>query len=809
MCGGVLVCRYAYNWTQPPPGSSFPLVQPIPPSAAAHLVPKHASKGMYSRVETRPGLDAFAANASGLSSALGPLLTWAQAVVPPGAHASTPLFFMGTGGLRRLPAAQQEALLSEVRKQLGQSGFRCVGGSGRAGRSQQTCRSLAASGAARSMCVLVSLMLSLSLQRCRAAQQPPQDRGSWPHKLLWPPCRFESGWARVISGDDEGAFGWLALNYQQGRLQTHSHSAAAGAGRGAAAARITSLGALDLGGSSLQITFEVPPAAPSSGSGSSSTERGSAAAAAAPPEYNISAAGHTFQLHLHSFKQYGLNEAYDRSITYLLQQQQRQEQQDNLEQEAQAAVQQLAQQAASTAAGNGTEAARSTAPPAKPALPHSSSANASSGEAPTGLVDGHPQDTAVGAAMQHDLAVARAAGVAAGDGADGTGAAAAGTPAVHTGGDTQPAADVEHQRQVDLATAAAAGFHHPLDLDAPEALSTIADTDLDSLELSSSSSDERSAEQGLVPSSSAGGAPGLGSSTLQGSSSHAGVQPVAHSRSALPHGAEHWPDVQQDSSGGLASPGLRLQGRQQQTPAAARRRVSGQLRRLLMQQQLLWLGQVLGSAQQQQPSSSSSRSGFGASSTVTVMNVQQQHSYDIRLRQLLTEYLLRDDLGPPPSVVSEANITSTEGSHDDSLAAARHPGRASSSAAPPVAVQGGHAPLDGSSSNSSSKLQVVQHPCLHEGYEAVYTRLAFEGVTPDPAEVGGSYGCTCLQQKSLRVNDLFGLGTQSRMFVTDTASQGVGGVTLLTSRCMPTCCRPVATNRCRCCCVVRLTGTPA
>lgn len=137
VCGGVLVCRYAYNWTQPPPGSSFPLVQPIPPSAAAHLVPKHASKGMYSRVETRPGLDTFAANASGLSSALGPLLTWAQAVVPPGAHASTPLFFMGTGGLRRLPAAQQEALLSEVRKQLGQSGFRCVGGSGRAGRSQQ------------------------------------------------------------------------------------------------------------------------------------------------------------------------------------------------------------------------------------------------------------------------------------------------------------------------------------------------------------------------------------------------------------------------------------------------------------------------------------------------------------------------------------------------------------------------------------------------------------------------------------------------------------------------------------------------
>jgi hypothetical protein len=101
-------------------------VQPIPPSAAAHLVPKHTSKGMYNRVETRPGLDAFAANASGVSAALGPLLAWAQAVVPARAHASTPLFFMGTGGLRRLPAAQQQTLLAEVQKQLGQSGFRWV-----------------------------------------------------------------------------------------------------------------------------------------------------------------------------------------------------------------------------------------------------------------------------------------------------------------------------------------------------------------------------------------------------------------------------------------------------------------------------------------------------------------------------------------------------------------------------------------------------------------------------------------------------------------------------------------------------------
>lgn len=80
---------------------------------------------MYNRVETRPGLDAFAAApAAGLTGALGPLLAWARAVVPAGQQSSTPLYFMATGGLRRLPVQQQEALLAEVRKQLGQSGFR-------------------------------------------------------------------------------------------------------------------------------------------------------------------------------------------------------------------------------------------------------------------------------------------------------------------------------------------------------------------------------------------------------------------------------------------------------------------------------------------------------------------------------------------------------------------------------------------------------------------------------------------------------------------------------------------------------------
>ncbi|KAF6251241.1 nucleoside phosphatase family-domain-containing protein [Scenedesmus sp. NREL 46B-D3] len=152
---------HAYNWTLPAgqqhaaAGSSLPVVQSIPPSAAAHLVPKTAKKGLYDRVETQPGLDAFLGSPADLASiALEPLLAWARAVVPPGQHAATPLFLLGTGGLRRLEGHARARLMANVRELLAGSGF-----------------------------------------------------------------RFRDSWARVVGGSEEGMYGWLALNYEQGLLQ--------------------------------------------------------------------------------------------------------------------------------------------------------------------------------------------------------------------------------------------------------------------------------------------------------------------------------------------------------------------------------------------------------------------------------------------------------------------------------------------------------------------------------------------------------------------------------------------------------------
>ena len=56
--------------------------------------------------------------------ALGPLLDWAAAVVPPRQRAATPVFLFGTAGLRRLGLPAQAALLVQVRHALEASPFK-------------------------------------------------------------------------------------------------------------------------------------------------------------------------------------------------------------------------------------------------------------------------------------------------------------------------------------------------------------------------------------------------------------------------------------------------------------------------------------------------------------------------------------------------------------------------------------------------------------------------------------------------------------------------------------------------------------
>ncbi|XWS49353.1 hypothetical protein CRYUN_Cryun13aG0156600 [Craigia yunnanensis] len=97
-------------------------------------------------------------------------------------------------------------------------------------------------------------------------------------------CRRE--WVKIISGTEEAYFGWTALNYRTGML-------------GAIPKKAT-FGALDLGGSSLQVTFE-----------NEHRQRN---------ETNLNLRIGVVNHHLtaYSLSGYGLNDAFDKSVVHLL-----------------------------------------------------------------------------------------------------------------------------------------------------------------------------------------------------------------------------------------------------------------------------------------------------------------------------------------------------------------------------------------------------------------------------------------------------------------------------------------------------------
>ncbi|KAK6251599.1 hypothetical protein SCA6_005604 [Theobroma cacao] len=97
-------------------------------------------------------------------------------------------------------------------------------------------------------------------------------------------CRRE--WVRIISGTEEAYFGWTALNYRTGML-------------GATPKRKT-FGALDLGGSSLQVTFE-----------NENHQHNET-------NLNLRIGVVNHHLSAYSLSGYGLNDAFDKSVVHLL-----------------------------------------------------------------------------------------------------------------------------------------------------------------------------------------------------------------------------------------------------------------------------------------------------------------------------------------------------------------------------------------------------------------------------------------------------------------------------------------------------------
>ncbi|KAJ3756925.1 nucleoside-diphosphatase [Lentinula raphanica] len=169
-----------YSWKDPALVSS---------QSSLHSLPKvekgtKDGKDWSTKVET--GISTFANNPEDIGAYLRPLLGHARDKIPPSLHKDTPLFLLATAGMRLLTPDKQAEILKE------------------------TC--------------------SFLVRHSYFKIDEPSESGPCGSSVL------------IITGEEEGLFGWIAVNYlMDGFANQQGH---------------TTYGFLDMGGASTQIAFE-------------------------------------------------------------------------------------------------------------------------------------------------------------------------------------------------------------------------------------------------------------------------------------------------------------------------------------------------------------------------------------------------------------------------------------------------------------------------------------------------------------------------------------------------------------------------
>lgn len=79
----------------------------------------------YHCMQTKPGLDKFVSNFSGVRASLEPLIVWAEQWVPRERHRDTPIFVLATAGMRMLLVEDARRVLEDVEVVLKEHEFRC------------------------------------------------------------------------------------------------------------------------------------------------------------------------------------------------------------------------------------------------------------------------------------------------------------------------------------------------------------------------------------------------------------------------------------------------------------------------------------------------------------------------------------------------------------------------------------------------------------------------------------------------------------------------------------------------------------
>lgn len=122
-CGSTGTRVNVYEWM--PGGASnmkFPLLlHSYPDKTTRSSLWKNSCR--YHCMQTEPGLDKFVGNSSGVRVSLEPLLIWAEQVVPHERHGDTPIFVLGTAGLRRLAVENARQVLEDVEAVLKEHTF--------------------------------------------------------------------------------------------------------------------------------------------------------------------------------------------------------------------------------------------------------------------------------------------------------------------------------------------------------------------------------------------------------------------------------------------------------------------------------------------------------------------------------------------------------------------------------------------------------------------------------------------------------------------------------------------------------------
>jgi Golgi nucleoside diphosphatase len=185
----------------------------------------------------KPGLSSFANNPNDAGLSLGGLVDFMKEQVPEEDWSVTPIWLKATAGLRMLPSSQSEAILDSIRKFLLNS------------------------------------------------------KNS--------PFYFRYSWARIISGNEEGGFGWIAFNYLKkliGPKKTKTTTQPQ-----------VPFAVIEMGGASAQVSQVAP-----------SVEE----AQKIPPEFRFSfdIEGEEYHLYTHSYLGYGAEQAKEQFYRLLKQQ---------------------------------------------------------------------------------------------------------------------------------------------------------------------------------------------------------------------------------------------------------------------------------------------------------------------------------------------------------------------------------------------------------------------------------------------------------------------------------------------------------